>query len=324
MKPVHWQALGTALLVPLLVGASAREEQVPAWDAAYVDPDTWSLILLSVPGAKSVVQLPGGLRHHLIRAFGSDGTGVYALTARGILKVQFNPLRQEIVPGTAELGILWSLTVVKQSGHIFASGMASGVCGIFEIDPVAGTMRTVDDGAYPLCGGGGGVVSPDGTRAVRHVHGSLQVTELSTGAVRQIPGFGTPAKNNEGHPISAWDDAMWMNRTRWSPDGRWISVVDENKRIVLVDSGNLAHRKHLGSSFAGAEWSPDSRYLLVGKTEFRCALSLFFFSLEAIDVETGKRSKIAGSHCRVLTDALGWMDPSIAQSTVGPRSGFAP
>jgi hypothetical protein len=201
---------------------------------------------------------------------------------------------------------MWSLTVVAATGRIFFSGMAGGYCGTFEVNPADGTQRAVLEGGAPVCGGGGGVVSPDGTRSVRHVRGELRVTDLRNGASQVVSGFKDEATTEE---------LNWLNSTAWSPDGRWISVVDASGRVTLIDADDFGRRKRLGSTAGGVavSWSPDSRYLLVSKSGLRCTSSLYFVSLEAVDIETGRRIEFGSSRCQVTGGWAGWLDPSIAQ-----------
>jgi hypothetical protein len=100
----------------------------------------------------------------------------------------------------------------------------------------------------------------------------------------------------------------------WSPDGRWISAIKDDGRIVLIDSDDTERRRDRGPAGGGpVEWSPDSKYMLAPRSQLRCALSLYFESLEAIEVETGKRILIKTSRCEVGPGWSGWIDPAIAR-----------
>lgn len=297
-----------ALLSGFWIGAESAATDAPSWAAANIQPGLEKPVITLFPIAapKLMVPLPAGLRNLGFCTFGVDGKTIYVQNhpAEAITKLEFNPLRETAIPGTSGFASIWSLAVVKRSGRIVISGSAGGQCGTFEIDPIARTRRALLAGAYPLCGGG--EVSPDGQRAVRHVMGNLRLTELGTGASRVIKGFGSSTTT---------DDVTWLHSMAWSPDGRWISVVDQDRRIFLIDSDDIERRRHLGSSSGGVSviWSPDSRYLLVPMSGFRCALYLYFVSLDAVDVETGRRTRIKSSRCEVSSGWVGWIDPSIAQ-----------
>lgn len=300
----------TALLSGVWIGAESAATDAPSWAAAYIQPGLEKpvITLFPIAAAKLRVPLPEGMRNLGFCTFGLDGKTIYVQNhpAEAIIKLEFHPLREAVIPGTSGFASIWSLAIVERSGHIVISGIAAGQCGTFEIDPKAGTRRALLAGAYPLCGGGGGEVSPDGQRAVRHVMGNLRLTDLGTGTSRVVKGFGSSTTT---------DDVTWLHSMAWSPDGRWISVVDQDRRIFLIDSDDIERRRHLASSSGGVSvtWSPDSRYLLVPKSGFRCALYLYFVSLDAVDVQTGRRTKIRSSRCEVSSGWVGWIDPSIAQ-----------
>ena len=76
----------------------------------------------------------------------------------------------------------------------------------------------------------------------------------------------------------------------------------------MIDATDTSRRRNIGASGNGpVEWSPDSKYLLLLKSELRC--SAYFESLEVLDVENGKRSVIKSSHCEVGRGWVGWIDP---------------
>jgi hypothetical protein len=295
-------------LIALWLGGLARAADLPPWVAAYIQPgaEKVAVVLFPITGGKAVVPLPGKLAQTFIVYGSTDGKALYLWEPGEISKLEFNPVRQMVVPGSSGLGRVWSLTVVAATGHIFFSGMAGGYCGTFEVNPADGTQRAVLEGGAPVCGGGGGVVSPDGARSVRHVRGELRVTDLRTGASQVVSGF---------KDETVTEELNWLNATAWSPDGRWISVVDASGRVTLIGVDDFGRRKRLGSTAGGvaASWSPDSRYLLVSKPGLGCALSLYFVSLEAVDIETGRRIEIGSSRCQVTGGWVGWLDPSVAQ-----------
>jgi DNA-binding beta-propeller fold protein YncE len=263
-------------------------------------------------GAMETVTLPAALPWSLtVNAFSPDGKAMYVQKADGssdgIIKVEFKPARQSVLRGTIGLRTIWHLTVAQPSGRIFVSGLnknPQGGCGTFEIDPDAGTFRILRAGKYPDCGGGGGAISPDGKRLLSYEGEDSTVVELETGAVHVIRGI---IRGIRGGPDQA--DVIWYRRATWSPDGRWISVTPVDKELVLIDATDTSRRRTLGSSGgAPVVWSPDSKYLLLSKSESQCAPYLYFESLEVIDVETGKRTVIKSSHCEVGPGWAGWID----------------
>jgi WD40 repeat protein len=195
---------------------------------------------------------------------------------------------------------------MMESGRILAAGTSKTLsqCGTFEVDPATPNIRTLLSGAILDCGGGGGPVAPDGKRALNPLGKELSVIELDTGAVHAIKGVPGRTQPN---------DTAWVHNTAWSPDGKWISAILPDKEIVLIDAGDTARRKKLGHSDGSpVVWSPDSRFLLRSKSEFRCTGFLYFDSLETIDVGTGQRHAIPSSHCEV-SGWIGWIDANVVR-----------
>ena len=280
----------------------------PSLCAAYIHPGIHGALLTLFPrdGSQMMIPLPSGLPGSLtLNAFGPDGKTIYVQKAdgssQGIIRIEFKPPRQSVVPGSAGLGTIWHLTVSRPGGQIFLSGIDKDVsrCGTFEIDPDAGTLRTLLVGAYPDCGGGGGAVSPDGKRVLSHAGQELSVRDLETGSNEVVHGVpGGPSQY----------DGTWPYKATWSPDGRWISAIVHDG-VILIDAANTSRRRNLGHGTVPMVWSQDSRYLLLSTSQLRCASSLYFESLESLDVQTGKRSVIKSSRCEIGPGWFGWIDP---------------
>lgn len=310
-------ACSIAFLTTSYAGVPCRAADRSNWVAGdlNVARPVPEIALLPMHGPVLVVRLPEELRDTKIGVFGAEGKAVYGLTDRGILKVEFNPLRKGIVPGTSGVLSIWSLTVLRGSGHIFVSGEVGNTgCGTYEINPKAGTMQAVLAGPLPDCGGGGGVVSPDGHRIVKYRDGGLDVKELRGGEVRRIDGF---AKNKPEHgmaefPAMDFSEFNWMWRAGWSPDGRWISMVDKKSGIVVIDADNFDRWKHLGRTTAyEAVWSPDSKYLLVAGDD----PLLTWGSSKAVNVNTSKWIKIRNPHLYTARHRrIGMFDASVTEA----------
>ena len=100
----------------------------PPFSAAYIHPGDQGplLTLLPMVGALETLPLPAGLPRSLtVNAFSPDGRALYVQRADGssdgIIKVEFKPVRQSVVPGSVGLRTIWHLTVAQLSGRIFAS-----------------------------------------------------------------------------------------------------------------------------------------------------------------------------------------------------------
>ncbi|HVO99089.1 MAG TPA: hypothetical protein VMT15_13520 [Bryobacteraceae bacterium] len=78
--------------------------------------------------------------------------------------------------------------------------------------------------------------------------------------------------------------------------------------VVLVDVKTSRLRK-IGRASGLIGWSPDSRKLLVSKSQLSCMAYLYFESLAVIDLETGKENIIKSSHCNIAGGWVGWLDP---------------
>ena len=125
-------------------------------------------------------------------------------------------------------------------------------------------------------------VSPGGTRAVGTHNGKAELIDLVTGT--------TDALGGRFH-IAAW-----------SPNGKWLAAVEpgQHGRTVLMDVQTLKPVQVLDHS--DIDWSPDSRYLLNVKD---CDES--HGTLEAIDVQTGRRTIIESSKCLIDQATTGWV-----------------
>jgi hypothetical protein len=314
--PSLWR-FAAVIVGTMLALASWRLETVRAAPAVFyvaeIHPgdDGPLLTVFPVVGPKLSVLLPAGLpRSVTVNGFSPDGKAVYVqksdLSPDGIIKVEFKPARRTVIPGTAGLGTIWNLTASQPSGRIFVSGVSEtrGQCGTFEIDPGAGSIKTLLTGRFPDCGGGGGAVSPDGTRALSYSRKELSIIDLATGTVQAIKGV-------RSHDSER--DVAWPYRAAWSPNGRWISTT-VGDQILLIDATDTSRRRRLGPSGGPiVVWSPDSTYLLLSKSELRCTLTLYFDSLEILNVRTGKRTIIKSSHCEVGGGWFGW----VASDVVG-------
>jgi hypothetical protein len=109
------------------------------------------------------------------------------------------------------------------------------------------------------------------------------------------------------------DFGSWTSDGSWSPDGKWLAAVSGGK-VILIDAMNPSHHRSLGAAGdAGLVWSPDSKYLLLQRSQLSCGLLSMSESLEALEVGTGKRTMIKSSHCEVYAGWHGWVDPAAVQ-----------
>ena|SRR5579863_994803 len=211
--------------------------------------------------------------------------------AIGIEEVEFQAVRERVIPGSIRTGEVRCLSVSPSSHRIVFSGWSwsQGTGGVFEIDRDAGTIRELPASLPSFCGG------PDGKPALEHAGKQLGLVDQGTGSVQTIKSIGADAS------------------CEWAPDGRWIVCVN-NRRLVLVDSSDPSRPRDLGTSGSGpVAWSPDSKRLLLVKSQASCLPTLHGQSLEVLDVQTGKGAPVKSSHCSILSGSIGWLDRAVAK-----------
>jgi len=259
-----------------------------------------------LPNGKTVkVSLPQKLAHV---AFGPDGKSLYGSggidirhprSTEKLVKIEFEPLRTTDVPGGQDFGI-FDFAVAPAEDKIIISGFhgagASRTCGLFELKLPAGAFRQLSEIGgcdYPTSFTGLSV-PPGAERMLAQRHGKWELMDLRTGALQEL------------------DREVWL--ASWSPDGKWIAAVSSYKRsrLVLLDADNPSRRRDLGHTGGGLYWSPDSRYLLLYKDELRCGLVSEIYSMERLDVRTGRREIVKPARCQIYGGLSGWVSNEIA------------
>ncbi len=237
-------------------------------------------------------------------AFSPDGKSLYATAAldptkpsdarTGLLKIEFNPTRVSNVPGSLEF-VIFSVAVSGREDKLVISGrrLENGgpSCGVFELNLSDGDARQIfrsQDCDY-LSAWNDLNLSPDGERALALHNRRLELLDLVTGTSRPIgpPEFRTGA---------------------WAPNGKWIAALDNSRpsQLFLIDPNNLSLRRRLGGTDGGVHWSPDSRYLLLFRNQLLCWF--YSYTIETLEISTGKRSVIPNSRCSIQGGASGWVD----------------
>jgi len=211
---------------------------------------------------------------------GIPPSGIPGQDFAGLKELQFNPVRERIVPGSVGLGNISNLTVSREPGKFFVSAwtMRSGTeeRGDFEIDSNVGAFRPLRLSRPPDWGG---PISPDGKTEIHTSGHNVSLIDLATGT-----------------SVAIGTDIKWPE---WSPDGRWIAAVVRDAGVI-IDPRNPSEKRQLGKADGPMFWSPDSKYLLLQKSQISCWPTLYGVSLEILNVETKKRSVIKSSHCNVL------------------------
>jgi WD40 repeat protein len=292
------------LLVMGTVGWCWQPAGIGSWYyPAYFQPGNPPQVkVFPLQGVAITVALPGGLSANIrALAFSSEGDAVYAQTTdpldrtAGIYKIEFQPTRYAVVPGSVGMGEAWCLAVSKPSGTVIVAGWSwsKGAGGVFEIDPHAGTNLRLSSGVASGCGGGG-VLSPDSKRAVTKAGNRLGLLTLKTGVISAINGTSADMQ------------------VTWSPNGQWIAGA-YGGTITLIDADGATRSRRLGRSGNGPMvWSPDSRYLLLKTSPLSCAFTPYGASLEVLDIRTGRRREVRSSHCAVTAGTIGWLNQGSA------------
>jgi hypothetical protein len=261
------------------------------------------LVVFPASGPSSHLDLPEKLGGNFrLLGSSSDGRAVYGQLTfpkawGGITKIEFDPIRLSVVSGSVGLGNISSLIESPQSGRILvsASTMRNGnlECGDFEIDPAGGRFESLRIGAFPDCGG---PVSPDGTRELTTAKDQLRLLDFRTKTARVV------------RTKCSW--------AAWSPDGRWIAAAIGEKgksRVVLIDTVDPSKERTLATGEGPLVWSPDSKWLLLPKSQTSCLFSLFGESLQILSVDTGRKTVIPGSHCQIIGDIAAWISSDLVR-----------
>lgn len=214
----------------------------------------------------------------------------------GIQRIEFHPSRQSLVPGSLGTGEIQCLSVSSSSTKLVFRGWSwsQGKGGAFEIDPGAGSVRSLSENLPSPCGGPGGLLSPDGNRILRRGTGGLEVFDLRTQASKSVKRVGADAY------------------CEWAPDGVYVVCVD-HRRLLLVGASSPSEPRDLGPAGSGVAWSPDSRRILFVTSQPSCVATLYGQSLEVVDVQNGSRIPIKSSRCKILSGLPGWLDRSVAE-----------
>jgi len=233
--------------------------------------------------------------------FAGDGRSLYAASDENLMRIGFSPIRATSVIGTEGFRIK-DFAVTPDGSKVVISGRhregALEKCGLFEITVSTGSARHVlaTDCNYQWSWTDL-ATSPDGSRAVASYGNThtdhnyrLDLIDLARGTTKSLGD---------------------LSRASWSPDGKWVAAIEWNRRrLILLDTSDFSHRRHLGSTIETA-WSPDSKYLLVWKYHFlKCGFALDVespASFEVVEVASGKRSLVGSSQCQLVRGSIGWM-----------------
>ena len=206
----------------------------------------------------------------------------------GIDRIELKPVSHSVVPGSLGMGEVRSLTVETETGRLLVTGWARSekTTGTFEIDPAAGTLRVLRAHFEEP-------ISPDGRHVVTRVGKQYNVEDVASGAMQPMKGL--------------TNDAQCF----WSPNGQRIAC-GTIREILVFDANDPSRSRSFGSPSGRPTWSPDSTRLLFS-SEKGCSFVPFGSTLWVIDVESGMRTKVASSECKISTGDFGWLDREVAR-----------
>lgn len=234
------------------------------------------LLMIPTSGPK----LPLSVAKRTFGVIASDGKTLYAYQEgppskrkSGLQKIDLLTGRVSTVPGSSSFNALYGLAISAGQDRIFFAAVnESWNCGYYLLSLPEGHVRIVREPMNACELGASASISPDGTKVL--IEGKkVELLDLNAGTERELRDY---------------------RHLSWSPNGKWIAA-SSNGRVVLLDPISFQKKKSLGETLdEQPAWSPDSKFLLIGKP-----CMPYFYSLAVVDVETGKRAELPGSHCEV-------------------------
>ena len=278
--------------------AAAPNPYLAAFYSAPGEPLTTTLNIFPPQGREFVVPLPV---HLYGIAYSPDGRAVYGGVTGPehpaephLCKIDLENMHIMMLPGSTGLSPSAGLTVSHAQDRVLVSGQYRGKgrleCGLYQLATGTGTIEQILPAMtcdyvstwHSLS------FSTDGRLAIAIRAGMLELINVERRSTRSLrPG---------------------CYRAAWSPDGKWIAAVENGGRwrTFILDTAQFKVQKILGTT--EAVWSPDSKYLLALKPHILCPDHGTF---EIVDVESGKRSTINSSRCKVYQMTTGWVSRTI-------------
>jgi WD40 repeat protein len=299
-------ALTAVLLSGYGFGAAAGEDlpyQAAVFDAGTGPADKKVIRLFPVKGGKeSDIELPGSIR---VLAVAPGGRVLYASPtpdptvlqppAPGLFAVDLRPVGKRLLPGSSGFVFPTSMAVSSDGKKLLVSGAAmvdgNASCGVYELIPATGAVRKIvsamscqREEAWSSLS-----FSNDGSHATAIHRKRLEVIDLSSGEIATV---------GDGFYGAAW-----------SPDGKWIAAREYSGqlRTVILDARTFSRVRTLQD--AEMLWSPDSRYLLSFRQMPSCVLE--FYTLDRIDIQSGRSSPIDSSRCKAAGGQAAWVSAAL-------------
>jgi DNA-binding beta-propeller fold protein YncE len=278
--------------------------------------DSHGLTVFPFNGKAFTIPLPFVPR---LVAFSPKGNAVYAIKPRGvdrqnvsaIVKIEFHPTRVNRVWESLDLEISSFAVSMREDKLVIAGrprNRAERTCGLFEISLPGEKVRRILESSDCRNGAPWDEISlsPDGERAVAADGRDLELIDLANGTVKSLG--------------SEFSTGTLRAGASWSPDGKRIAVMESANagRVFLLEPSDLSRQRALHSGYHQMTpvWSPDSRYLVRSRLQLRCGISFDEdppFTLEIVDVESGKRALIRGSSCKMEGGSTGWLSTDLVR-----------
>lgn len=269
---------------------------------AFYDPggafrNDQKLVVFPVAAPALTIPLPFGLGYS---APSPDGRALYGERFfdptgpnSGLYKIEFGPTRASRVAGSEGLHSVYGIGVsrtkiVVSAGYLTAGLLDQKSCGMYELTLASGKVRKIlsnSDCKYKSSWRSISL-SPDGEQVVAVRERRLELVNLGTGVVRSL------------------GDGFFD--TAWSPNGLWIAAHEYGGRgrTILLGTSSFTRQRELPSS--EVIWSPDSRHLIAVRQQSRCGG--YSGTLQLIDIESGEKSTIQGSACKISHTLVGWIN----------------
>jgi WD40 repeat protein len=307
---LRWLLILIAVVGPALCASKPLKAPFPF---TVVDCcDSHGMTVFPFDGSAFTIPLPFVPR---VAAFSPRGNALYAIKPRGadrqpgstIVKIEFHPIRVNPITESLDLEIS-SLAVSAREDKLVIAGRSRDqkTCGVYEISLPSGKMRRILESSDCVHGGPWEKISlsSDGGRAVANVGRDLVLIDLASATVKSLG--------------SEFSKGELSSGAAWSPDGKRIAVMESGGRgrVHLLDPSNLSKQRtlHTGYHRMTPVWSPDSRYLVRGRLQLRCGIYFDVdppFTLEIDDSETGKRTLIRSSRCKMEGEDVGWLSTDL-------------
>lgn len=306
---------GIALCPAKAADASPQSYSPAAFVQSTPSAESPSLIVYPLDRKEYTIPLPAS--PPLVRVVsGPDGHSWYATTSAergvgndsGFAKIDFGPTRVNKIVSSLNFESVVSFAVSAQQDRIVVSGTRSEggrqTCGLFELRVPGGELRPLLLSADCHCGSPWSdlSLSPNGARAFVH--------RRCLDGFKDRPEFIDLLSKTTSLP----GEDFW--KAAFSPDGKWIAALEDGpngiSKTVLIDAKDSSRRRDLGgTSDVEIVWSPDSRYIL--HVEQRSCPWQHPLSLEIISIETGRRSIVPNSKCKVPTHFIGWIGGNLGK-----------